>query len=112
MVGGTDNPFNFEGIGYDNRPSIPLDQALLFDPVTQQWDELTIEGNVLPTMDHRGLVRVPGGFATIGGMSGPGDITDAVVHYSFDHLVCVPEPSSVSAVFNLFTLGFWWGRRR
>ena len=92
LLGGTDNPYNFNGTGYDNRPSNPLEQALLFDPSTEEWSTIEIEGDVLATMDHRGLVRVPNGFATIGGMSGPGDITGEVIHYSFDNVACVPEP--------------------
>ncbi len=94
LLGGTDNPFNFDGIGYNGQPSNPLDQAILFDPVSQEWASIDVDGNVLPTMDHRGLVTVDGGFATIGGMTGPGVVTDEVVFYSFDHANCVPEPSA------------------
>ena len=95
LLGGTDNPYNFSGIGYNGLPSDPLDQALLFDPVSQEWTPVEIEGDVLATMDHRGLVAVDGGFATIGGMTGPGIVTDEVVFYSFDHAACVPEPAGL-----------------
>ena len=94
LLGGTDNPFNFDGIGYNGQPSNPLDQAMLFDPDSQEWTSIDVDGNVLPTMDHRGLVTVDGGFTTIGGMAGPGIVTDEVVFYSFDHTNCVPEPST------------------
>ena len=98
LLGGTDNPYNFEGIGYNGQPSEPLDQVLLFDPVSQEWTSVDVDGNVLPTMDHRGLVSVGDGFATIGGMTGPGIVTDEVVFYSFDHTNCVPEPGGLLLV--------------
>ena len=61
---------------------------MLFDPLTRTWDPLDIVGDVLPTMDHRGLVRVGEGWATVGGMVGPGTATDQVVFYQL-----VPEPT-------------------
>ena len=109
VLGGTDNPYNFNGIGYNGQPSFPLHQALLFDPITLEWEQLAIEGQVLATMDHRGLVSLGDNlWATIGGMDGPGFITDQVVLYELvddAHQCAVPEPSSMLVFFILIGCG-------
>ena len=103
LIGGTDNPYNFNGIGYNGVPSSPVDQALLFDPTAGDWQTLSVTGDYLPSMDHRGLVRVGDGWVTVGGMLEPRFATDRVVMYT------VPEP-----VFGIvgMALVFFLGRRR
>ncbi len=72
LIGGTDNPYNINGVGYDKQPSNPLDQIITFDPSVAQWNTLGADGPWPATMDHRGLVRVgPNSWAIIGGMTGP-----------------------------------------
>lgn len=67
--GGTDNPYNYDGMGYDGRPSEPLDGVFAWDVGTAMWRELApLE---VPTMDHRALVAAAGHVYAIGGM-GPG----------------------------------------
>lgn len=90
ILGGTENPYNYNGTGYNGQPSQPLSQALAFDPATLSWQSMEMRGNPLPTMDHRGLVRIAGGWATIGGMVGPGISTSEIVTYTL-----VPEPCLV-----------------
>ena len=109
LVGGSDNPYNFNSsTGYNGQPSFPLNQALLFDPVSLEWEQLMIEGEVLPTMDHRGLVSLGENvFASIGGMDAPGTITDQVIVYTmvFGTQTCfIPEPSGGM----LMALGYLW----
>ena len=72
LVGGTDNPYNFSGTGYNGVPSSPLSQWLLFDPEQHVWSEAAVTGDLLATMDHRGLVATHSGWATIGGMTAAG----------------------------------------
>ncbi|MGF1605344.1 MAG: Kelch repeat-containing protein [Rhodothalassiaceae bacterium] len=77
FAGGTDNPYNYDGIGYDGRPASPSDQVLVFDLAEEQW----IARGQKPhsTMDHRGLVVDGETLFTIGGM-GPGQVvTGAIV---------------------------------
>jgi len=77
FVGGTDNPYNYDGIGYDGRPSEPVATAFAWDTTTERWIELGPPTR--PTMDHRGLVRVAGRLFTLGGMTvGRRVIADAV----------------------------------
>ncbi len=96
LLGGTDNPYNYNGIGYNDQPSFPVNQALLFDPLTSEWEAVELEGDVLPTMDHRGLVAVGENlWATVGGMDGPGIFSDQAVLYQLvenNHVCAVPEP--------------------
>ncbi len=80
FVGGTDNPYNFDGAGYNGQPSNPLDQVMTYDLADEGWsliDDTAGEAHIA-TMDHRGLVSFDGGWVTIGGMTGPGAPTDRV----------------------------------
>lgn len=79
LVGGTDNPYNFNGTGYNGQPAHPLPQVLAGDG--DSWEDLPVFGFPTPTMDHRGLVRAGDGWVTIGGMTGPGAATDLVLRY-------------------------------
>ncbi len=79
FVGGSENPYNYDGIGYDGRPSEPAAGALLFDIDTQSWIELEFEG--IATMDHRGLVPFAGQWLTVGGMTSDQQVTAGVTAY-------------------------------
>jgi hypothetical protein len=82
FVGGSENPYNYNGIGYNGRPSEPAHGALLFDIDTQSWQVLDFEGDA--TMDHRGLVPFKGQWLTIGGMAADQSVTNRVTSYKFD----------------------------
>jgi hypothetical protein len=68
FVGGTDNPYNYAGLGYDKRPSQPAGQAFAWDLAGERWE--TLPGPPRATMDHRAMVALgPGGpLLLIGGM--------------------------------------------
>ncbi len=67
FAGGTDNPYNFNGIGYNGQPAEPSPVVFAFNLGTGKWE--TIAENVSdPTMDHRGLVALPEGLLVAGGM--------------------------------------------
>ncbi len=82
FVGGSENPYNYDGIGYDGRPSEPAAAALLFDIDTQDWTVLEFEG--IATMDHRGLVPFAGQWLTIGGMTSDQQVIPRVVSYELE----------------------------
>ena len=65
-AGGTDNPYNYTGLGYDGRPAEPRAAAVAFDPISATWR--TLPPLAEPTMDHRGLAIVGDQAWTIGGM--------------------------------------------
>ena len=68
FVGGTSNPYNYNGIGYNGEPSHPSKGVFAWDTHTELWEQLASHPH--PTMDHRGLIRYQQGLAVIGGMEG------------------------------------------
>lgn len=69
FAGGSDNPYNYNGIGYDSVPSPPIGGVFAFDLVTQRWIDLDLDHIVPPSMDHRGLAIVGGNGWLVGGMT-------------------------------------------
>ena len=67
FVGGTANPYNYNGLGYDGRPSEPESSSWIYDTVRDAW----VAGPVLdtPAMDHRGLVSAADTWWVVGGMT-------------------------------------------
>ncbi len=67
FVGGSDNPYNYNGIGYDGVPSNPIQKYQVFDLKKNCWlESVHSETSV---MDLRGVVRTDQGIWTVGGMS-------------------------------------------
>ena len=79
FIGGSENPYNFNGVGYNGEPSQPAPGALLFDIDEQDWQVVAIDGEA--TMDHRGLVPFAGKWLTVGGMAAEQRVTDRVLSY-------------------------------
>lgn len=79
FAGGSDNPYNYDGIGYDGRPSSPLGEVVLFDLGARRW---RVAGRLAePSMDHRGLIEVGEEFVLAGGMLAGQRVTDQVVAF-------------------------------
>lgn len=78
FIGGGDNPYNIDGGGYDGQPAQPADQALIFDPADASFRSFMTAGARPPTMDHRNLGRLPGGWGIVGGMTSAGVATNRV----------------------------------
>jgi N-acetylneuraminic acid mutarotase len=65
--GGTDNPYNYNGVGYNGVPAEPSPVTFAFSLRRGKWE--TVNGNTPdPSMDHRGLSVIPEGLVIIGGM--------------------------------------------
>jgi hypothetical protein len=79
FIGGTDNPYNYNGIGYNGEPSEPTAGGLRFDLDSFEWHELKQSNSA--TMDHRALAVLNGAWLTIGGMLGGQIVTDKVIAY-------------------------------
>jgi N-acetylneuraminic acid mutarotase len=77
FAGGTDNPYNHDGIGYDGQPSEPLSTIFDFNLKAGQW-ETVAEDPPNPTMDHRGLLEIHGGMVVVGGMEKGQQVTAKV----------------------------------
>ena len=67
FAGGTDNPYNYDGIGYDSNPSAPLNGVQAFDPVNEAW--ISLPDLAKASMDHRGLMTLDGKALIAGGMN-------------------------------------------
>ncbi|MDH3621505.1 MAG: kelch repeat-containing protein [Gammaproteobacteria bacterium] len=80
FVGGSDNPYNYNGIGYNGEPSQPAAGLFLFDIEAGEW--LTLDTKTPATMDHRALVPFRGKLITAGGMLADQQTTDRVTAYS------------------------------
>jgi N-acetylneuraminic acid mutarotase len=65
--GGTDNPYNLTGIGYDGRPAEPSPVTFAFNVRSGEWETVT-ENTPDPTMDHRGLLVTRDSLVILGGM--------------------------------------------
>lgn len=74
FAGGTDNPYNYSGIGYDTRPSQPSSGVFAFDTRRGLWQ--TLPPLATPSMDHRGMAMVGDAGWLIGGMA-PGQKVSA-----------------------------------
>ncbi len=77
FVGGSDNPYNYDGIGYDTKPSEPSNKIWLYNLEEQTWSFKTAER---ASMDHRGLLILPEKeiALTLGGMAENQTVTDTV----------------------------------
>ncbi|WP_254693733.1 kelch repeat-containing protein [Shewanella sp. MEBiC00475] len=66
FLGGSDNPYNYSGMGYNGRPSEPNSYGFRFDLATKQW--LTPFELSQPSMDHRSAVCWQNHLLRVGGM--------------------------------------------
>lgn len=66
FLGGSANPYNYDGVGYNGEPSQPESVVLELDLASGRWQ---VAGRqAVPTMDHRGLLFHEGQFFVVGGM--------------------------------------------
>lgn len=79
FIGGSDNPYNYSGTGYNGEPSEPSSGGLRFDLDSLKWQELKQSNPA--SMDHRALAVLDGAWLTIGGMLAGQIVTDKVVAY-------------------------------
>lgn len=101
FVGGTDNPYNYNGTGYDKRPSVPLRQIMRYEPRSGEWSLIEVDAEAVgvPTMDHRGLVRFDGRWVTVGGMTAPGVATTSVNALTLRERARPASPETSSALW-------------
>jgi len=80
FIGGSENPYNYNGTGYNGKPSEPSADGFLFDLDSLEWQRLPQANS--PTMDHRALVVLGNHWLTIGGMMSNQTVTDKVIAYN------------------------------
>lgn len=86
FAGGTSNPYNYNGIGYDGAPSEPLASAVVFDTDQRVWR--TLPPAPAATMDHRGLIIRGDTGWIVGGMAEERRVSRDVVRWRLG--VCPP----------------------
>ena len=82
FAGGTENPYNYNGVGYDARPSAPIAQVIAFDTRTARWRELRAAPRA--TMDHRALAVRGARAMLVGGMRDAQRVAADVVTWPLD----------------------------
>ncbi|MFQ5690575.1 MAG: Kelch repeat-containing protein [Gemmatimonadota bacterium] len=85
FAGGTDNPYNYDGLGYDGVESRPRSEVFAFDTEAGAWRELP----PLPvaSMDHRGIAVAGGRLFVVGGMEAGRKVTARVARAALDRLL-------------------------
>lgn len=66
FAGGTDNAYNYNGIGYNGVPSKPSAHVFAWDFGQDSW--MALKDKPTASMDHRGLIKFGDSWITIGGM--------------------------------------------
>jgi N-acetylneuraminic acid mutarotase len=77
FAGGTDNPYDYNGIGYDGKPSEPSPVTFAFNLRSGQWETIN-ENTPDQTMDHGELLVTYDGLVVIGGMEKGQQVTPRV----------------------------------
>lgn len=65
FIGGSTNPYNYNGIGYNGTPAEPDGKVWLFSLAEQRWLKAA---DTTAVMDLRGLVDIDGDIYSVGGM--------------------------------------------
>ncbi len=82
FAGGGDNPYNYNGIGYDGEPARPSDRILAYDLESDSWTAL---GRLeTASMDHRGLVKSGSDYYIMGGMNADQAVSADIVKFRID----------------------------
>ena len=79
FAGGGDNPYNYNGIGYDGVPAKPSGGYFAYDLKTDKWQEL---GRLAePSMDHRALAKSGQDYYLVGGMDDEQQVLSRIVKF-------------------------------
>lgn len=79
FAGGGDNPYNYNGIGYDGVPANPSGGYFAYDLKSDTWQEL---GRLAePSMDHRALAKVGDDYYILGGMDSEQQVVSRIVKF-------------------------------
>ena len=76
---GSNNPYNYNGIGYDDMASKPSADVRIYDVKNQLWQ---IQRDVIPgSMDHRSALLTPVGMAILGGLGPKQEVLNRITYY-------------------------------
>lgn len=66
FAGGSENPYNYNGMGYDGKPSEPSARLFAYDLGAGRW--VSYPNKAVASMDHRGMIATGGTLYIAGGM--------------------------------------------
>ncbi len=80
FAGGSERPYNYNGIGYDGVAAAPSSAVVSFDLASNTW----VQQKPLPIagMDFRGLIEADGHFLLFGGMRDGQKVSGDVIQFS------------------------------
>jgi N-acetylneuraminic acid mutarotase len=76
FAGGSENPYNYNGVGYDGKPSEPSARVFAYDLGAGRW--VAYPDKPRASMDHRGLMTAEGKLYIVGGMIDGQKVTDQI----------------------------------
>ncbi len=89
FAGGSDNPYNFNGIGYDGNPSEPSQKVFAYDLTASKWQQF--QPLEYPSMDHRNLLFDGVRFYIVGGMTKTQAVTSKIQTFKLFEPLMVKE---------------------
>lgn len=78
FVGGSTNPYNYNGIGYNNIASAPNSKVWLYSLTEQRWLKAA---DTTAVMDLRGLIDIDGSIYSVGGMTAEQHVTNKLIQH-------------------------------
>ena len=90
FAGGSTNPYNYDGVGYNGKPSRPSKTVFAFDIHKRRW--LPLGDLDIASMDHRGLLESDKGFVIVGGMRGGQQVSAEVLEFSVERKALGSRP--------------------
>ena len=79
FAGGSDNPYNYDGMGYNGEPSQPSDRVFAWHVDERRWQEIGRMPDA--TMDHRALLVSGDELIIVGGMRSGQQVSNTVVRF-------------------------------
>jgi N-acetylneuraminic acid mutarotase len=83
FAGGSDNPYNYNGMGYDGVPSQASNLVITYQFDNKQWK--TYPKLVPNNMDHRALLTDGHWFYILGGMDSKQQVMDTLIKFRLPH---------------------------
>jgi N-acetylneuraminic acid mutarotase len=89
FMGGTPTAYNYNGIGYNGKPAEPSEHMYAWSFSSNNW--VLLNDKPVPSMDHRGAVKIDDLWWTIGGL----DVNRSVVGYALGEKLFVCSKSII-----------------
>ena len=84
FAGGSETPYNYNGIGYNGQPSKPTRDIFAWNVAADRWQHI---GQMqVATMDHRGLLEADEQFFILGGMQKKQQVSNEVIAFELPSL--------------------------